>query len=129
MVSFQTDGGAVRVRQASYRPARIEVEVPVRVASDVGASIATMKDLGPGGVFLAMDGRHLVGERVGLTFTLPDQEHSISVAAEVRWVQHGGHTGPGVGVRFIRLPLEATIAIQEFRRRHDEDLTPSWPST
>jgi uncharacterized protein (TIGR02266 family) len=117
------------VRQASYRPARIEVEVPVTVESDGRSSAATIMDIGPGGAFLAIHEQHQVGKRLGLTFKLPDQDRSISVAAEVRWIQLAGDAGPGVGLRFLRLPLDATIAIQEFRRRNDEDLTPSWPST
>jgi uncharacterized protein (TIGR02266 family) len=116
-------------RQQAPRPTRLEVEVPLRVAGDDGSSVGRVKNLGPGGMFMASDRRHEVGERFALTFKLPDQAHAISVAAEVCWVQLAGDHGPGVGLRFIGLSREATIAIQEFRRRQDEDLTPSWPST
>ncbi len=116
-------------RQLTYRPTRLALEVPVSVASDGGSTVAHLKNIGPGGLFLASDRRHEVGERLALTFKLPAQGVAISVAAEVRWVQLAGDHGPGAGLCFLGLSLEATIAIQEFRRRHDEDLTPSWPST
>ena len=111
------------------RPKRVEVDVPVSLEGEGGSFVASLRNIGPGGVFVVSHTQFRVGERMVLRFQLSDQERSISVTAEVCWVPIAGDLGPGAGLRFVGPSVEAMTAIEEFRRRHDEDVTPSWPST
>ena len=105
------------MREFANRPGRAEIElrVDVKVADEFFAT--TSKNIGTGGLFLATDRRLQVGDRVELELTLPHHLQPMSVAAEVRWTRQGdGGPEPGVGLRFVNLPLGATIGIHELLR-------------
>jgi uncharacterized protein (TIGR02266 family) len=112
-----TSPGAETMREFASRPGRAEIElrVDVRIADTFFAT--TSKNIGTGGLFLATDRALNVGDRVELELTLPHHIQAMSVAAEVRWTrQEDGGQGSGAGLRFVNLPLGATIGIHELVR-------------
>ena len=117
------------MRNFAWRSGRADVEMRVDLKTAGDSFPGTLKSIGVGGLFVATDGSFHVGERLAVRFTLSELDHSISVSAEVRWIREGQGRASGMGLRFVRLPLVSAVAIQEFLRKLDEDLTPSWPST
>lgn len=105
------------------------MEIPIDVEASEGAFVARSLNIGLGGLFVTSERRFEVGDRFNLRFTLPDQRLAIAVGAEVRWLHQEQGRTPGLGLRFVRLPIVAAAAIQEFLRGFDDDLTPSGPST
>jgi len=100
------------VREFAARPGRTDFEAFADlVAGDGGAASGVTKNIGAGGVFVATDRLRPVGERLRLTFSLPDAA-PVSVRAEVRWVREG--PSAGMGLRFVDPDVYATIAIQTF---------------
>ena len=101
----------------------------VELSTDDTSLLCTSKNIGLGGLCIATERSFQVGEHLVVRFTLPDQDRSISVNAEVRWVRAGDGQTAGVGLGFVKPSIPSIVAIQECLRSLDEDLTPSWPST
>jgi uncharacterized protein (TIGR02266 family) len=113
----------------AFRRGRAPVEIPIDVQASRDSFVATSSNIGLGGLFVTSERPFEIGDQFNLRFTLPDQPLAIAVGAEVRWLhQEPGRTS-GIGLRFVRLPVLAAAAIQEFLRGFDDDLTPSGPST
>jgi uncharacterized protein (TIGR02266 family) len=112
------------MRDFAWRSGRADVELPVEVATEKGAFKAACKNIGAGGVFVATDQLPQVGTRLAIKLQLPQQDRPISVGAEVRWTRSGGTTAadplaPGMGLRFVNLPVGALIAIHELLLSHE----------
>lgn len=105
------------------------MEIRVDVMTGDCSFVAISVNISPGGLFLTAPARYRLGDHLLLAFKLPEQERAITVAAEVCWIRASGNEASGAGVRFLNPSVEATLAIQEFRRALDDDLTPSGPST
>jgi hypothetical protein len=84
----------------------------------------TSENVGVGGMFVKMDRRLGVRERVLLHFTLPTLEWPISVLAEVRWVCEVSAGVVGAGFRFVGPSAGAIASIDDLVRKQEEDLTP-----
>jgi uncharacterized protein (TIGR02266 family) len=106
-----------------FRRGRAPVEVAVEVDLRGESLVARSVNIGLGGLFVATERRFRIGEHLTLRFTLPGGAQPISVAAEVQWLY--GHQGRmlGAGLRFVDLAAAAALAIQEFLRKCDDDLT------
>jgi Tfp pilus assembly protein PilZ len=87
--------------------------------------VATTVNIGLGGVFVASPRRFQRGDLFKLRFALPDQSLSLTVRAEVRWLHQDRGQIFGAGFRFVGLAVREAIAIQDFLRESDDDLTPS----
>ncbi len=111
-------------REFASRAGRTELDTRVELKAGDDAFQGTSKNIGLGGLFVATERTLRVGERLALTFTLPEQARSVAVRAEVRWVRQGSTLPAGIGLRFVNPPVAATVAIHEFLRRRDEDRTP-----
>jgi uncharacterized protein (TIGR02266 family) len=98
--------------------------MPVQVGAGDESFVATSRNIGLGGLCLAVDRTLRIGDRLVVKFTLPDQGLPCSLTAEVRWVRPEGRAS-GVGLRFVNPPIAAAAAIHEFLREADPDLTPS----
>jgi uncharacterized protein (TIGR02266 family) len=98
--------------------------MPVLVGAGDASFVATSRNIGLGGLCLAVDRSLQIGDRLAVKFTLPDQGLPCSLTAEVRWVRTEGQES-GVGLRFVNPPIAAAAAIHEFLREMDPDLTPS----
>jgi uncharacterized protein (TIGR02266 family) len=113
------------MREFSFRSGRAEVEMPVQMKRDSESFVGTSKNIGVGGLFIGTERPFQVGDRMALEFSLPELDRLVSVGAEVRWIREAARGAAGVGLRFVRLPIVSAIAIQEYVRRQDDDLTPS----
>ncbi|MES1209102.1 MAG: TIGR02266 family protein [Pseudomonadota bacterium] len=112
------------MRDFAWRSGRADIELPVEVATEQGSFTAACKNIGAGGVFVATDQPPQVGTRLAIKLQLPRQDGPISVAAEVRWTRSGEPTAadrrsPGMGLRFVGLPVGALIAIHELLLAHE----------
>jgi uncharacterized protein (TIGR02266 family) len=113
----------------AFRRGRAAVEIPIDFETYGDSFVATAINIGLGGLFVASDRRFETGDQFKLRFTLPDQPVAITVGAEVRWLHRDQGRVLGMGLRFVRLPIAGAVAIQEFLRNSDDDLTPAEPSS
>jgi uncharacterized protein (TIGR02266 family) len=100
----------------------------VCVEGNSATCAGTSKNMGIGGLFVVTERGFKVGDRLSLRFEPPGFV-AILTGAEVRWVREFTGGATGMGLRFVDLPVDAAVAIQEVLRKLDADLTPSWPST
>ena len=117
------------MRDFAWRSGRADIELPVEVATEKGAFRAACKNIGAGGVFVATDPLPQVqlppvGTRLAIKLQLPQQDRPISVGAEVRWTRMAEATAtdprsPGMGLRFVDLPVGVLIAIHELLLAHE----------
>jgi uncharacterized protein (TIGR02266 family) len=106
--------------QAVHRRAgRSDLEVSVDLESDRDSYTGLTKNIGAGGVFVATDRQHQIGERLRLRFALPGDGEQIAVAAEVRWIRESPQQMAGMGLRFVDLPLETAARVQKVLRDCD----------
>ena len=117
------------MREFALRPGRAEIEMPVDLRTGGDSFACTSKNLGIGGLCVATDRSFQVGERLAVRFTLPDRDHSISASVEVRWIGEAQGRAPGIGLRFVNLPVAAVVAIQTFLGNLDGELSPLGRST
>jgi uncharacterized protein (TIGR02266 family) len=109
----------------AFRSGRTDVETPVQAKTETESFVGTSKNIGVGGLFIATERPFQIGERMAIEFSLPEIDRTVSVSAEVRWIREPARGAAGIGLRFIRLPIASAIAIQEYVRRRDDDLTPT----
>jgi len=98
-------------------------------APAVSAVTAFTHDIGVGGAFIETDRPAEVGTALTLELDVPGPAGVIEIAAEVRWVakaaQAGsgadagagagpGSRGPGMGVKFGPLEVEALLALSDY---------------
>ena len=100
------------------RPGR-SVSVSYRAAASgdaVPRIEACTRNLGAGGAFVLCPEPLPVGSQVELTLHLPRPRRDIVVTAEVRWrvTEADEPDGAGMGVKFIDLAIEDTIALQDY---------------
>ena len=109
------------------RSGRAELKLPVELRSATGSFAGVTQNVGVGGMFIATDQPRSVGDRLALTFTLPGGVGPISVQSEVRWIRKTAVPEPakgvaGMGLRFVGLPILASVWIEDFLRRHERAL-------
>lgn len=80
-------------------------------------------DMSSGGLFLKTETRFSVGDKVLLSFTLPDAKKVVNCNAQVAWVNlHEDPKKPelpaGVGLQFLDLSTEYLMSIQSLLQ-HD----------
>jgi uncharacterized protein (TIGR02266 family) len=105
------------MREFAVRPGRAVVELRVDLKTGDESFIATSKNVGVGGMFVATDRPLRVGERLTAEVALPGFVRPIAVGAEVRWVHQGADgQSSGFGLRFVSPPFGLTVAIHELLR-------------
>lgn len=102
------------------RPGR-SVSVSYRAAASGAAEAvprieACTRNLGAGGAFVLCPDPLPVGTRVEITLRLPRPRRDIEVMAEVRWrvTVDEEPDSAGMGVKFVDLAIDDTIALQEY---------------
>jgi uncharacterized protein (TIGR02266 family) len=114
------------MRDFAFRSGRADIEMPVQMKIAADSFVGSSRNIGVGGLFVATERPFQIGDRLAVEFSLPELDRTVSVDAEVRWIRAATTPGAlGIGLRFIRLPIVSAIAIQEYVRRQDDDLTPS----
>jgi uncharacterized protein (TIGR02266 family) len=102
---------------------RVALQVEVTLSSEHNFFTGLTHDLSGGGLFVATHQVLPIGERVRLTFTLPDVEEPIEALTEVRWVRgtelSGRGVEPGIGLRFLQMLPKAKNAVKAFLERRD----------
>jgi len=103
---------------------RIPVSCRVEFSTRTGSYTAYTRDLSPHGLFLKSARPFAVGSPLRLVLHLPERQgpagrrtRSLELQGEVRRVVRpapGTNLLPGVGVRFLDIPPEALLAIEEF---------------
>ncbi len=114
------DGAEVRTAQ------RVPVDLPVTVDTGERTFRAALRDLSPGGAYLAARSPLRPGTALRLGFTLRDVQ--IETPAEVRWrtALDGGFAGwldAGMGVAFGELPPNALEALARFAAETEQRFT------
>jgi len=76
-------------------------------------------DMSEGGLFISTSEPRNVGDRIGLSFILPEVLEEIEVTGEVTWVNPPGSEDlpPGMGIKFVDLAGEKKELIQEVIKR------------
>lgn len=96
---------------------RIEIEAEIGFQSETNFFTGFSEDISTGGIFVATYDARNVGDRLSLSFTLPDG-HLISADGEVRWTREFNETTPeilpGMGIQFDSLSAEDKAAINRF---------------
>ena len=83
--------------------------------SPVGPVLATTRDIGVGGAFIATESPCPIGSGLDVDIEVPGQTRPISLRAEVRWVaEGGGEREAGMGVKFANLDVDALLALSDF---------------
>ena len=104
---------ALRERGEERIPASIRVEFRALA----GSYTAYTKDLSAHGAFLKSPRPFAPGTRLTLSVHLSRRQPPLSIEGEVRRVVESVgdiHLIPGIGVRFLDVPPEAVLAIEEF---------------
>jgi uncharacterized protein (TIGR02266 family) len=100
----------------------LAVEVRVRDADDpVGGEIMfDAVDISAGGAFLRSDYLLEKGDRLDVSFTLPEAKQRITARAQVVWVAKTRRTKgeAGMGIEFVDLSEAERAAITEFVKAH-----------
>src|SRR6185503_2835386 len=83
--------------------------------SSAGSVVATTRDIGVGGAFIATDQPCAVGAGLDVDIDVPGQTRPICLRAEVRWVAEAGpEREGGMGVKFANLDVDALLALSDF---------------
>jgi uncharacterized protein (TIGR02266 family) len=101
----------------------VDLEVPIEIRNRDNQITGITQNISAGGVFVATRRVLPAGNRVTLTFRLPDDER-VEVDAEVRWLRAQRPIAddgrpPGMGLRFVATPIGAAASIQEFVRSRE----------
>jgi uncharacterized protein (TIGR02266 family) len=118
-------GPGAKVADQNVRAAeRYDLEVKVDFDSDHNFYTGLTQNISAGGLFIATHQLRRIGDRITLKFNLPGTEGVVEVETEVRWIRENSALtradgATGMGVRFINLTPEATVAIQKFLSTRD----------
>jgi len=100
------------------RPARRKLSVRVEVETERASYVAITENISVGGLSVATDQTHPIGERLKLRFQLPGQNTPLNVEAEVRWIRRSASTDAvsvtGLGLLFVDLSVPAVARIRGF---------------
>jgi uncharacterized protein (TIGR02266 family) len=104
---------------AVARQVRCDLQVPVTLGASGEARLALTENISAGGVFVATSVPGLVGDRLVLSFRLPNAERAISVDGEVRWIRttpsaQVRHGARGMGLQFTTVSFAAAALVRAF---------------
>jgi uncharacterized protein (TIGR02266 family) len=107
------------MREFASRYGRATVDMSVTVRTDGESFPASAANIGMGGLFVATEHPFAVGARLTLELMLREHAQPVEVVGEVRWVlERDGHAA-GMGVRFVDLPVAATVSIYSLLQELD----------
>lgn len=112
------------IDQRQAQRLQLDYDVAVDVGDESGATFYTglLKDISTGGVFIATDKHHAVGEKLEVRFSFPGVDEPVSVTGTVRWCRHAYNAqdmNEGVGLQFDNLPDAVAATINHYLARAD----------
>ncbi len=121
--------GAVAAEEGRRAYPRHQVEIEVTLESESNFYLGLTENLSEGGLFIATVLLKPIGTQVEFSFKLGEVPEPIHAVGTVRWVREysdTSDTGPGMGVRFERMPPENIEHIRKFLATraplfHEED--------
>lgn len=112
---------AVVASRPTFEERRAHPRAPLRVNVALSSShdtyLGIAKDIGEGGIYVAMSAPLACGSIVNVEFSLPNLTKRVVVQGEVRWVSTATEGGlAGCGIRWRSLPAHVARAIGEYVR-------------
>lgn len=108
----------VRERRRYYR---CPMEADVQVVRESGVSLAAKSmNISEGGMAFSTTTTFRDGEKLRLSFTLPETHEKMTISGEVCWNNENGQ----VGVQLVNLPMAAKEQLQMWLAQKLEVLTP-----
>jgi uncharacterized protein (TIGR02266 family) len=97
---------------------RVQVKVEVGLQTESNFYTGLTQDLSGGGIFVATNQVHRVGEHIKVVLSLPGHSEPFEILTEVRWIR-GAYLSksvddPGMGLRFLEMTPKAMKAITDF---------------
>jgi uncharacterized protein (TIGR02266 family) len=110
--------GLAGLRTERRRPERRKLIARVEMETERASYVANTENISTGGLFVATDHTHSLGERMKLRLQLPGQDTPLTLEAEVRWIRRSAATEgvavTGIGLLFVGLTSQAVGAIRRF---------------
>jgi type IV pilus assembly protein PilZ len=102
---------------------RLQVNVEIGMQTESNFYTGLTQDLSGGGVFVATNQIRQIGERMKVLLTLPGQQETFEILAEVRWVRSTTFSrdveDPGMGLRFLQMSPLAKRAVTDFLSKRE----------
>jgi hypothetical protein len=96
------------------RSSRHLVSIAAKLTVEGSSYEATILNLSLGGASAASTGpKHSMGQRVTVSFKVPQQQHIVEISSTVRWADSNG----GVGLQFDGLRAQDVWALNEYFKR------------
>ena len=96
---------------------RVPVQVRVDLRSEDTFFTGFSENISEGGLFIATEAPHEIGDELDVDLSLMGGGHKISQRVIVRWIRPSEAAGglpAGMGVQFINLTEHEKMALQEF---------------
>lgn len=97
---------------------RVSLKVEIGIHSETNFYTGFSVNVSSGGIFVATHVPARVGERIPLSFTLPNRPRPIEATGVVCWFREYNplypDTHPGMGLRFVELSEEDEQVINEY---------------
>jgi len=109
--------GALATGEGRRVHPRHHVEIEVTLESESNFYLGLTENLSEGGLFISTVLVKPIGTQLEFSFKLGDAPEPIHALGIVRWVREysdTSDTGPGMGVRFERMPPEQVEQIRDF---------------
>lgn len=94
------------------RATRHLVSIAAKLNIDGQSVEGKVMNLSVGGALIAVGTKYAMGQRMEISFTVPNVNHPIEIGAVVRWTD-----ATGVGVQFDGLRARDVWALNEFFKR------------
>jgi len=108
--------------QRESRRLRVGYELSIGVSGGNMFYSGLIKDISTGGVFIATDRPHQVGDEVEVCFAFPGLSEPVRTMGTVRWCRSPFFEGAlpeGIGVQLGDLPEEVVTAINRYLEKAD----------
>ncbi len=97
---------------------RVDVQLNITIESESNFFMGFSQNISEGGLFIATHDHKDVGDKLTISFGLPDGQSVIEARCEVCWVREFNPTmpfmTPGMGVRFLDLSPWDHERVQDF---------------
>ena len=111
------NGGSKPEKQRRARRVSLDYDLTVGMETDAMFYTGLLKDISSGGLFIATDKDHNVGDNISLQLNLPGTSDPLQVTGVIKWLR-GEYVSEelpeGVGVELTDLDPEVRKAINQY---------------